>query len=251
LNRAVGHPVISVILVAFYHNGWSLLALGTLGIVVVSPLSELRRRYLTASVMLFFGAGTLAALALSSAGPPYYEHVVKGPDPYASLFSYLTSVGQATPLLSAGGQNLLWTAYRHRVNAFGLGISAMPSMHLATMTLVVCIAFAVGPWLGVFATACTIVMAIASVSLGWHYPLDGYVGALFAILVWWIAGRLERGISEATPAPVPDIPRTTGIPPSRRRQAAGLPEGFVAVGSANETTGWAGNFARRRTTGAS
>jgi hypothetical protein len=48
-------------------------------------------------------------------------------------------------LLSSGGRDVLWLAYRHKVDAFGLGISAMPSMHVATTTLVACLAFAVRP----------------------------------------------------------------------------------------------------------
>jgi hypothetical protein len=32
---------------------------------------------------------------------------------------------------------------------------------------------------------------IGSVTLGWHYPLDGYAGAALAGLCWWLAGRLQ------------------------------------------------------------
>lgn len=237
LQPLVGYPVITVILDAFYHLGWSVIALGTLALVIVSPRSTLRRRYVTASVLLLFVGGTVVALGLSSAGPPYYDHVVKGPDPYASLFAYLGTVGKATPLLSSGGRDVLWNAYRHKVDAFGLGISAMPSMHVATTTLVACLAFAVGPWLGLVATICTIVMAVASVSLGWHYALDGYVGAFLAIAAWWIAGRLERDVPETEPVLVAEIePTAVWIPPTRRRAVRSGGE-LIPVGSSGETTG--------------
>jgi hypothetical protein len=122
-------------------------------------------------------------------------------------------------------------------------------MHIATTTLVACMAFAVGPWLGAIATVCTVLMMVASVSLGWHYALDGYVGALLAIAVWWIAGRLEREVPETTAATVSDIPRLTEwIPASRRRAPDRLPEGVVAVRSPEETTRWATKVARRRRT---
>jgi len=247
LQPVVGHPTITVLLDGFYHKGWSLLILGAIALVVVSPRSTLRRRYVTASVLLFFGVGTIAALGLSSAGPPYYDHVVKGPDPYAPLFAYLSTVGKATPLLSSGGRDVLWLAYRHKVDAFGLGISAMPSMHVATTTLVACLAFAVGPWLGIIASIATIVMAVASVSLGWHYALDGYVGAFLAVVVWWIAGRIERDVPEVATAPIADLePTPTWIPPSRRR-AGKLPEGVAAVASAGDKPGWAGDLAHCKT----
>ena len=250
LQPVVGHPAITVLLDAFYHKGWTLMSLGALGLVIVSPASPLRRRYITASVLLLFLVGTLSALALSSAGPPYYDQVVRGPDPYAPLFSYLSTVGKHTPLISSEGRDVLWTAYRHHVDAFGLGISAMPSMHVATATLAACLAFAIGPWLGLIATLCTIVVAVASVSLGWHYALDGYVGAALAIAVWWIAGRIEREVPvtapETAPATVPEFRPGVWVPPSRRRAAATLPDGVVAVASANEATPWAGSLAQRR-----
>ena len=90
-------------------------------------------------------------------------------------------------------------------------------------------------------------MAIASVSLGWHYALDGYVGAFLAIVVWWIAGRIEREVPEVERAQVADVePTGAWVPPSRRRGAK-LPEGMVAVASAGDTTAWAGDLAQRKT----
>ena len=250
LQPLVGYPIITVLLDAFYHKGWTLMSLGALALVIVSPPSRLRRRYITASVLLLFLVGTLSALALSSAGPPYYDQIVHGPDPYAALFTYLSDVGKHSPLISSEGRDVLWTAYRHRVDAFGLGISAMPSMHVATAALAACLAFAVGPWLGLMATLCTIVVAIASVSLGWHYALDGYVGAALAIAVWWLAGRIEREVVETVPESVQprrqDFQPRAWVPPSRRRGAATLPDGLVAVASADDATAWTGSMAQTR-----
>jgi hypothetical protein len=232
LQPIVGHPTVTIALDEYYHMGWALLVLGTLALVIVSPPSALRQRYITASVLLLFLVGTLVALALSSAGPPYYDHVVYGPDPYAQLFAYLGTVGKVRPLMSSGGRDALWAAYRHGVDAFGLGISAMPSMHVATATLVACLAFAVSPWLGLAASVCTVLMAIASIALGWHYALDGYVGALLAIVVWWIAGWMERLVA----APSRTLSDGSAIAWSwfgGRLAPANLRQGRVPVGSAS------------------
>jgi membrane-associated phospholipid phosphatase len=254
LQPVVGHPIITVLLDAFYHKGWTLMSIGVLALVIVSPTSPLRRRYITASALLLFLVGTLSALALSSAGPPYYDQVVHGPDPYAPLFAYLSSVGKHATLISSEGRDVLWTAYRHRVDAFGFGISAMPSMHVATAALATCLAFAIGPWLGLTALLCTIVVAVASVSLGWHYALDGYVGAILAIAVWWIAGRIEREVPETAPetaakrapATVPELqPVAVWVPPSRRRAAATLPVRAAAVASADDAAPRASSVAQR------
>jgi hypothetical protein len=36
----------------------------------------------------------------------------------------------------------------------------------------------------------TLLIFLASVHLGWHYAIDGYVSVLVVPLVWWVAGRL-------------------------------------------------------------
>jgi hypothetical protein len=202
LQPIVGKPIITLALDRFYHVGWSLLALGTLGVVVVSPVSPTRRRFLTAWVLLSFLGGTVAALAFSSAGPPYFGRIVHGADPYAALRAYLRQVSATEPLLSLSGRRALWAAYQSRLDAFGFGISAMPSMHIATTALVACLAFAVSPWTGIVATLATVLMTIGSVALCWHYAIDGYVGSLLAVGIWFAAGRLEQrdGSLAAEPA---------------------------------------------------
>lgn len=79
----------------------------------------------------------------------------------------------------------------------------MPSMHVATAALVACLGFAVRPSLGVVGVLAAVVTEVASVALGWHYALDGYVGAALAIGVWWISGRLEASSSQIAVASRP------------------------------------------------
>ena len=198
LQPIVGQPALTVALDRYYHVGWSLIVLGALALTVVGPVSRYRRRFVTAWVALTFVCGTVAAVAFSSAGPPYYARVTHRSDPYAPLRFYLRSVNEQTPLLSVGGRRALWAAYEHRVDAFGFGVSAMPSMHIATVTLVACLGWAVAPWVGAVTTAAAGIMLVGSVALLWHYAIDGYAGALLAVLIWWAAGRLTS--DEAAPA---------------------------------------------------
>src|SRR5262249_17068784 len=161
---------------------------------------HLRRRYLFAFVILFLVVGNLLALALASAGPAYYDVVAPGSrDPYAALLAYLRSVDAHSPLLSVRGEDALWFAYRHRVEAFGLGVLAMPSIHVSAAVLTALFGFSVSRLLGgalLLAALCTFA---GSVELGWHYALDGYVGAAIALGVWWLAGRLTlKGDRSAT-----------------------------------------------------
>ena len=198
IQPLVGHPLVTVILDRFYHLGWSLLIIGTLALLIAAPVSQIRQRYLTAWVILSFIV-TVAALAFSSAGPPFYDRVVGETDPYAALLRYLDGVSGHTPLLSAGGRSVLWNAYVHHINRFGYGISAMPSMHIATATLLACLAFRIRRPLGAAASGVVILMQTASVALGWHYAVDGYVGAAFAIVSWWLAGVVMRLYESVAP----------------------------------------------------
>ena len=87
----------------------------------------------------------------------------------------------------------------------------MPSMHVATATLAACLGFAVRPSLGLVGVVVAVVTEVASVALGWHYALDGYVGSALAIGVWWVSGRLEAQLSQiAAPARLPRQLLTSG-----------------------------------------
>ena len=205
LQPVLGHPWITRLADDYYHLGWALLILGAQGLAIVAAPSELRRRYITASILVWFVVGTIGATLFSSAGPTYYGHVVSGPNPYAGLVSYLDSVDRVTPLLSRGGQRSLWHVYEHGGDVFGFGVSAMPSVHIATATLLACLCFSIRRWMGVAATLGAVLMFVCSVILGWHYAVDGYAGAIMAIGLWWIAGRMERSITLARLADPPSV----------------------------------------------
>jgi PAP2 superfamily len=193
LQPALGKPPITVSLDWFYHRVWAALLMATLVWTALLRPSRIRRQYLFAFVLLFLVAGNLMALALASAGPAYFDSVASTVrDPYSTLMNYLRSVDASTPLTSVRGEDALWYASRHSVEAFGLGVSAMPSMHVASATLAALLGFALSRRLGVLLSAVALCTFAASVELGWHYTLDGYVGAAAAALVWWLAGRATR-----------------------------------------------------------
>jgi hypothetical protein len=168
------------------------LLLGAQALVALAPRSALRRQFLTASLLVWFVIGTVFAFLFSSAGPAYYARVVSGPDPYAPLFDVLAAVNHARPLLASGGQHALWHAYVTGSNEFGFGISAMPSVHVATAVLLACLGFALSRWAGLILGIGALLTFLSSVALGWHYAVDGYVAALLAVGLWFFAGRLER-----------------------------------------------------------
>ena len=52
---------------------------------------------------------------------------------------------------------------------------------------------------GIALSAFAVLILLGSIHLGWHYALDGYVGAAGAALVWHLVGRL-LGSHAAAPA---------------------------------------------------
>ena len=193
LQPVLGTPEITASLDWFYHRAWTALLMAAFVWAALLRPSSTRRRYLFAFALLFLIVGNLFALALSSAGPAYFDVVASGSrDPYAGLLAYLRSVDAHTPLFSVRGENALWYAYEHHVEAFGLGVSAMPSMHVACAVLTALFGFAFSRVLGVALVLVAVFTFAASIELGWHYALDGYVGALVACGTWWLAGAVTR-----------------------------------------------------------
>ncbi len=156
-----------------------------------STRRRLRARFLVATLLAFFGIGTVGAFAFSSAGPCYYGQVVSGPDPFVELNTALaTRVDREGMLLYAvENQRGLWEmAEQGRRVPLG-GISAMPSMHVAMVVLVALAAGTVDRRLGVAAWAFALLTFVGSVVLAWHYAVDGYVSGLAAAGLWAWVGR--------------------------------------------------------------
>ncbi|MCI0462940.1 MAG: phosphatase PAP2 family protein [Gemmataceae bacterium] len=160
----------------------------------------LRRQFLVSFVVLWAVAGTLLAVVFSSAGPCFFGRVTGQADPYTPLMAYLRGVGEQTPLWAVATQERLWDAYQAgQVRLVG-GISAMPSMHVASAVLFALVAWRASRWLGLTLTLYAVVIQVGSVHLGWHYAIDGYFGAVVAWLVWLVVGWAARrplGKSEA------------------------------------------------------
>lgn len=153
---------------------------------------RLRLQFFLSLTLGWILLGNVAATWLSSAGPCYYGRVVGLPDPYAPLMSYLQGVNETHAIWALGAQEMLWSNYSMRDIVLGSGISAMPSMHVAIATLFALVCWRVRRWLGIVMTVYALVIMIGSVHLGWHYAVDGYLGAAGMLAIWWIVGRLLK-----------------------------------------------------------
>lgn len=113
------------------------------------------------------------------------------PDPFVPLMDYLRAANEQYPLRAIQLQELLWRAYEDP-EAAGLGISAMPSMHVSIAVLMALLGFSIRRWLGWAYTIFALAIVVGSVHLGWHYAIDAYVAAVATVGIWWLSGKVVR-----------------------------------------------------------
>ncbi len=153
---------------------------------------RLREQFFLTYMLSWIINGTVLATILSSAGPCYYGHIVDGPDPYAPLMSFLHESNKISPVWDLFAQDYLWKAYSNVSITLFSGISAMPSMHISLAFLYALLGWGIGRKTGIFFTVYAVLMFLASVHLGWHYAIDGYLGAAVTWAIWWGVGKCLR-----------------------------------------------------------
>lgn len=168
--------------------------------------AALRVRTLLAFALIWIVVGVVLAYLLPAAGPCYYGQFHPN-DPFADLNALLAAqgavlAGEGGPgLYALRGQAELLGAFRSPDLVLAAGISAMPSVHNALATLFALVTFRLSRPLGWFFAAFALVIGFGSVHLGWHYAIDGILGALGAWGLWLAAGRLTQWLL-AEPRPV-------------------------------------------------
>jgi PAP2 superfamily len=163
-----------------YHSGWPVFMMLALIIASVQPPSQKKAAMITTYFMVWTVVGPLIHSLLPAGGPIFYESLG-----YGDRFAKMVPNAQTYDVVQ-----YLWN--RHENNEFGpsAGISAMPSMHVATTTwAVLCIHVFARRW-HVWAAAFGLLIVALSVALGWHYLMDGIVGATATLVAYWCTMRL-------------------------------------------------------------
>lgn len=192
LQPLLGYPWVTGLLNVSYHLWFFLFYALIYWLALDTRRPLLRMQFLLSFILSWIILGSIMAMLLSSVGPCYYGHFFST-DPYAPLMAYLHEADRHVPIWALRVQDMLWQSYQGKEVTGELGISAMPSMHVATAVLMALLGWRISRAAGLALTAFAVLIQLGSVHLGWHYALDGYVGAAGAALVWHAVGRVLRG----------------------------------------------------------
>lgn len=193
LHPLLGYPIVTAILDLLY-TAWALLVFLFWGGLFASRRvgDDLCYRFWIATVASWILLGLVMAMALGSAGPTYFDEIVpQVASPYEELELYLAAAARHYTLMSSFTKSYLWAIHTGELVAPG-GISAMPSMHNAQATLYAAAAYAINRRFGHVMLAYAVAIFLGSIHLGWHYAVDGIIGALGALLIWVAVGALLR-----------------------------------------------------------
>jgi hypothetical protein len=160
-----------------YSFFWAVAIMGTIVWLLAQKPSIERSTSLLSYFALWSIFGPVGQYLLSSAGPIFYQRVGLG-DRFAELS---TSIPQVTQTLSG----YLWRFHTTGELGVGAGISAMPSLHIATVAWIFLAYRGQHSRIAPFAALFAIYIWAMSVALGWHYAVDGIVGALGAVVSQW------------------------------------------------------------------
>lgn len=181
-----------------YGPAWFLFWFGLTAFVALNDSKALRQRYFWTMALSICLLGTVLAIALSSVGPVFYEAVYQN-----GRFTALMGAVGASPAGSYMSDmfDYLYGNYLAGGHALGTGISAMPSVHLAIVTLNALMLASLNRFIGAVAWVYVVLVLLGSVFLGWHYAIDGYLSIAVVALIWWTMGRvLERPVAGMRPA---------------------------------------------------
>lgn len=184
-------PEATVTIDLFYSVWVLLLSVAIAGFALFAPRTERARFFLSFGGAWFF-LGFIGAWLGSSAGPCFLANLNSPLAPeFAGLMQRLHAASNSmdTVAQAVEWQEMLWSGYESQTYRFGMGISAMPSLHNAIAVLYAIIAFRFGKIAGWVFTAYAIIIFIGSIHLGWHYAVDGIFSAVGMWAIWRAADK--------------------------------------------------------------
>lgn len=192
LMPVFGTPAMTTVLNAIYHF-WFFLLYFMVFIACFDVKNPQRNAtFLVAFVLTWVIGGNVLATVFSSVGPVYYQAMGFG-DGFAEQMDGLRAFAETSPVWALNVQDMLIDGY---LNGGPIkGISAMPSMHVASTVVMAIYGFTHSQLFGWALTAFATAILIGSVHLAWHYAVDGYAAIPLALACWCVAQALVRRFS--------------------------------------------------------
>lgn len=190
IQPLAGHRPVTYFLDFVYGPVWFVACAAMLAWAAWSKDRSFRRRFYFGFVVLWIGLGTIAATALSSAGPAFYHHIEPGEQPFLELLAYLES----TESWVVEVQHRLWGFHVAGAQRLTSGISAAPSLHIAQPALFAFLTWRTHrpvAWIMIVLTA---LVLLATVHLAWHYAVDGYMAIVGAFAIARLASWQRRPV---------------------------------------------------------
>jgi hypothetical protein len=188
LQPMLGHPPVTRALDWLYDLWFYILSLIWVWQAFSQHNDRLRLQFFLTMLLGWILLGNIAAMLMSSGGPCFFGRITGLPDPYDPLLYYLADADRVNTIFAVEAQRVLWQVYILRALTLGAGISAMPSMHVALAILFALVCWRVRRSAGIVMTIYAIIVMVASVQLAWHYAVDGYIGAIGIVAIWWVVG---------------------------------------------------------------
>lgn len=209
LHQTIGSPLLTYFLDAVYHAWFLPMSVGV-GIVALCTDARTRMQYMTAFTMTWIGLGSILAYLLPAAGPCFYGILVGpiGNGPFQAVNDELMTdraARSADFLFTIEVRNMLLSRFNNPDLSIGGGISAIPSIHNAMAVLFALVGYRFNRVFGLCMSAFAALIWVGSIYLNWHYAIDGIVGALGAIGLWYGAAFLTG------PAPARRTATSSGV----------------------------------------
>jgi len=202
LEFLIQWPWLYRLLSYIYHGLWPVVCCSVVAYsAAISPESFSKSRFLLSFFLSWIIVGSICAIAFDSGGPVFFRE-------YTGLATYDPLVDQlrrAAGSNESGAYGLVQLLKTHQSPSLaappGLGISAMPSMHVSAAFLVFLHSRVAGRLATALGLVYFAVIYILSIALGWHYAVDGLASIVLTLGIWKLAGLLVNC--------QPSAPRTT------------------------------------------
>lgn len=178
----------AVFAINFAYNFWFVTLIATVFTAALARKdTPLRHQFFISFMLVWLLGGFFIATGFSSAGPCYFSRIGLGAE-FQPLMDVLERANQTYSIWALSTQDMLWSGFTG-ASSGSIGISAFPSMHVASAVLFAIYAARRSVYAGVVMWCFAAIVMLGSVALGWHYAVDGYAGALITIAIWKAVGK--------------------------------------------------------------